>query len=31
MKFVIVDKNHNTEAITEVWPEGVEPLKGEMN
>ncbi len=31
MKFVIVDKNHNAEAITEVWPEGVEPLKGEMN
>ena len=31
VKFVLVDKNHNAEAITEVWPEGVEPLKGEMN
>ena len=31
VKFVIVDKNHNAEAIKEVWPEGVEPLKGEMN
>ena len=31
VKFVIVDKNHNAEAINEVWPEGVEPLKGEMN
>lgn len=31
VKFVLVDKNHNAEAIKEVWPEGVEPLKGEMN
>jgi pseudoazurin len=31
VKFVIVDKSHNAEAIPEVWPEGVEPLKGEMN
>jgi pseudoazurin len=31
VKFVMVDKNHNAEAIAEVWPEGVEPLKGEMN
>ena len=31
VKFVVVDKNHNAEAITEVWPAGVEPLKGEMN
>ena len=31
VKFVLVDRNHNAEAITEVWPEGVEPLKGEMN
>lgn len=31
VKFVIVDKSHNAEAIAEVWPEGVEPLKGEMN
>ena len=31
VKFVVVDKNHNAEAITEVWPEGVEPLKGQMN
>jgi pseudoazurin len=31
VKFVVVDKNHNAEAIKEVWPEGVEPLKGEMN
>ena len=31
VKFVLVDKSHNAEAITEVWPEGVEPLKGEMN
>jgi pseudoazurin len=31
VKFTIVDKNHNAEAIKEVWPEGVEPLKGEMN
>ncbi len=31
VKFVLVDKNHNAEAINEVWPEGVEPLKGEMN
>jgi pseudoazurin len=31
VKFVIVDKNHNAEAITEVWPEGVAPFKGEMN
>lgn len=31
VKFVLVDKNHNAEAIADVWPEGVEPLKGEMN
>ncbi len=31
VKFVVVDKNHNAEAIKDVWPEGVEPLKGEMN
>lgn len=31
VKFTLVDKNHNAEAIKEVWPEGVEPLKGEMN
>jgi pseudoazurin len=31
VKFILVDKNHNAEAISEVWPEGVEPLKGEMN
>ena len=31
VRFVIVDKNHNAEAIKEVWPEGVEPLKGDMN
>ena len=31
VKFVLVDKNHNAESITEVWPEGVEPFKGEMN
>lgn len=31
VKFVLVDKNHNAEAIKEVWPEGVELLKGEMN
>jgi pseudoazurin len=31
VKFVLVDKNHNAEAIKDVWPEGVEPLKGEMN
>jgi pseudoazurin len=31
VKFVLVDKSHNAEAITEVWPAGVEPLKGEMN
>ncbi len=31
VKFTLVDKNHNAEAITEVWPAGVEPLKGEMN
>lgn len=31
VKFTLVDKNHNAEAIAEVWPEGVEPLKGEMN
>jgi len=31
VKFVLVDKNHNAEAIPEVWPEGVEQLKGEMN
>jgi plastocyanin len=24
VKFVIVDKNHNAEAIKEVWPEGFE-------
>jgi len=28
VKFVLVDKNHNAEAITEIWPEGVEPFKG---
>jgi pseudoazurin len=31
VKFTLVDKNHNAESIKEVWPEGVEPLKGEMN
>ena len=31
VKFTLVDKNHNAEAIKDVWPEGVEPLKGEMN
>jgi pseudoazurin len=31
VKFVLVDKSHNAEAIPEVWPAGVEPLKGEMN
>ena len=31
VKFVLVDKNHNAESITEVWPEGVAPFKGEMN
>jgi len=31
VKFVLVDKSHNAEAIPEVWPQGVEPLKGEMN
>jgi len=31
VKFVLVDKNHNAESITGVWPEGVAPFKGEMN
>jgi pseudoazurin len=31
VRFVIVDRNHNAEAIKEIWPEGVEPLKGELN
>ena len=31
VKFKLVDKNHNAEAIADVWAEGVEPLKGEMN
>lgn len=31
VKFRLVDKNHNAEAIKDVWPEGVELLKGEMN
>jgi len=31
VRFVLVDKNHNAEAIPQIWPEGVELLKGEMN
>lgn len=31
VRFVIVDKNHNAETIPQVWPEGVEKLKGEFN
>ena len=31
VKFKLIDKNHNAEAVKEVWPEGVEALKGDMN
>lgn len=31
VKFVAVDKFHNAETLTEIWPEGAEPFKGEMS
>lgn len=31
VKFVPTDKNHNVESVKEIWPEGVEPVKGSMN
>lgn len=31
VKFVPTNKGHNAETIPELWPEGVEPFKGELN
>lgn len=31
VRFVLGDKFHNAEAISEIWPEGVEPLKGRVS
>ncbi|HPG88080.1 MAG TPA: pseudoazurin [Hyphomicrobium sp.] len=28
IKFVPTDKNHNSESVKEIWPEGVPPVKG---
>lgn len=31
IRFVPADRNHNAEAIAEIWPEGAEPLKGKLS
>lgn len=31
IRFVPADRNHNAEAMTELWPEGAEPLKGKLS
>ncbi len=31
VRFVVADKNHNAEMMSEIWPEGVEPLKGKLS
>jgi pseudoazurin len=31
VRFVPADRNHNAEAMTEIWPEGAEPLKGKLS
>jgi len=31
VKFVPGDKGHNTESVEEIWPEGVEKVKGAFN
>lgn len=31
VRFVVADKNHNAETMSEIWPEGVEPLKGKLS
>lgn len=31
VKFVPTDKNHNTESVEEVWPEGVPPVQGKLS
>lgn len=31
VRFVLGDKNHNAETMSEIWPEGAEPFKGKIS